>query len=86
MSRDAAALTMLRRLIGRRVRYQNTAYTVLEILDDGPALVLEPIAHHSSIQTDNLGYPRREMPATITVSVAGEDGQPDLDAAGLEVI
>ncbi len=68
---DGAALQTW---LGRTVRWRGQIYQVVEILDDGPALVLEspPAQHH--IQTDAHGRPRREARDTVLIPVLSSDG------------
>lgn len=72
---DAINLTIdqLRGMLGLRVRYRGTIYSVLEVIEDGPALVMEPEVAVSSIQTDAYGNARRQARALLTVPVLSAD-------------
>lgn len=65
----------LRGLIGRRVRYQGHDCTIIEVLDDEPAVVLRCHENLQVIQPDQFGDPVRRVPATHTIPVLGSDGQ-----------
>ena len=58
----------LRDLIGTGVIYRGMACCVVEVLEDGPALVLEnPRAR--TLQADQYSEPGRTVPETYTVPV-----------------
>lgn len=59
--------------LGREVSWQGLRYQVIEILDDGPALVLESTHAGHHIQTDAHGRPRREARDTILIRVLDHD-------------
>lgn len=67
-------LKQLRRLIGQSVRYQGVKCTVIEVLEDNPALVLEACHQHTTIQPDQHGEAHRRVPTTITVPVLNRAG------------
>jgi len=80
-------LAELRRWIGRRVRHQGQLCLVVEIIDDGPALVLGALDGDSVIQGDQYGEGRRRVRPTHTVSIFGSDGLSlNPDYADLEFI
>ena len=64
-------LTMdqLRGLIGLKVIYQNQPWEIIEILEDGPALVLQDSQMHQVIQPDQFGEAHRRVPPTVTIPV-----------------
>lgn len=64
----------LHRMIGLRVRYRGRAYTVLEILDDGPAIVIQADNAGLEIQPDTYGYARRQVCETLTIPTLAADG------------
>lgn len=65
----------LRGLVGNHVEYQGHTCRVVEILDDGPALVLQDEQEPGpEFQSDQFGGPRRRVPRTYTVPVLTEDG------------
>jgi hypothetical protein len=57
-------LRALRKLIGKTLRYYGIPYIVVEILEEGPALVLEPQQGGESIQPDSYGRPPAYGPGT----------------------
>lgn len=78
-------LIRLRRLIGARVVHQGAECVVIEVLEDGPSLVLQDRVSRS-IQDDQFGEPSREVPETYTVPVLAADRRafhPDFAALGL---
>ncbi len=76
----------LRQLIGRRARYQGARYEIIEILEDGPSLVLQECGNHTIIQADQLGEAHRRVPPTLTLTVPViEKDAADLEAIGLEL-
>jgi hypothetical protein len=62
-------LRALRKLIGKTLRYYGIPYIVVEILEEGPALVLEPQQGGESIQPDSYGRPRRTAPEPVVVKL-----------------
>lgn len=62
-------LPLLRKLIGKTVRYYGIPHIVVEILEEGPALVLEPQQGAESIQLDSYGRPRRTAPQPSVVEL-----------------
>lgn len=63
----------LRTMLGLRVSYRGAIYSVLEIIEDGPAIVLEPEATASSIQADAYGNARRQTRTLLTIPVLSAD-------------
>lgn len=77
MNAHAAALPDLRRLIGQSVMHKGICCHVLEVLEDGPALVLVD-RQDTAIQDNQYGEPNRVVPRTYTVPVrAGVALHPD---------
>lgn len=76
MELPASPLTMeqLRCLIGSRVQYEDTLCEVIEVLEDGPALILQYIEEHVVIQADQHGEAHRRVPTTVTVPILNSDG------------
>ena len=64
----------LRQLIGAQVRYLGVRWEIIEILEDGPALVLSDCEHHTVIQPDQHGEAHRRVPSTLTVPLYSHDG------------
>ena len=69
---DAAALHAW---LGRSVVWRGQPYQVIEILDDGPALVLEGVQDGHHIQADAHGRARREARASVFIAVRDQDGR-----------
>jgi len=63
------SLNQLRGMIGLQVRHDGGVYQVIEVLEDGPSLVLESRQHSTSQQADQFGEPGRWVPTTCTVPV-----------------
>jgi len=66
-------LDQLRGMIGVKVIHQGVACKVVEILEDGPSLVLLSV-DDSHIQSDQYGNPLRKVPQTYTVPVLNSSG------------
>jgi hypothetical protein len=64
----------LRELIGLKVRHQGSEWEIIEILEDGPALVLRDCEMHTVIQADQHGEAHRRVPSTITIPLFDQDG------------
>jgi hypothetical protein len=60
-------------MLGLRVRYRGAVYSVLEVIEDGPAIVIEPEIAVSSIQTDAYGNARRHTRSLLTIPVLSAD-------------
>lgn len=69
MTMPGVTIDQLHHLIGVQVRYQGVRCQVVEILEDGPTLVLQDMEQHTSIQPDQLGEANRRVPTTFTVPV-----------------
>lgn len=77
----------LRDAIGRRVRFHDVIFEIIEILEDGPSFVLQNCEQHTSIQPDQHGEAHRRVPETMTLPVQlTDDGELDPDAMGIELI
>lgn len=68
MANIVITLDQLRGMIGIKVAHQGIPCKVVEILEDGPSLVLLSI-DESHIQSDQYGNPLRKVPQTFTVPV-----------------
>lgn len=66
------SLDQLRGMIGLQVYYHGSLCQVVEILEDGPALVLQDLQAHTTIQPDQHGEATRRVPAMHTVPVLNE--------------
>ena len=73
----------LHELIGRKVSFPGGRGTVVEILEDGPSLVIQ--AEDLEIQPDSLGYARRRSRETRLVEVFDLAGGYDPDFLALVV-
>lgn len=73
---DAIIITLdqLRQMIGLHVRYQGQRWQVVEVLEDGPSLVLENRGPCPNIiQPDQYGEGHRRAPEILTVPVLSPD-------------
>jgi hypothetical protein len=62
-------LSQLRGMIGLRVRYEGQIWQVIEVLEDGPSLVLEAVEQARVLQADQYGEKFRWVPQQVTVAV-----------------
>lgn len=77
----------LRDLIGQFVEYQGIRCEVIEVLEDGPAIVLQDCNNHNTIQADQHGEAHRRVPKTRTVQVpVYASGHYDLNEIGIELL
>ncbi len=67
-----ALTTLLEALIGRRVAYQGIDYRIIEILREGPAVVVSPLLGAGVIQSDQFGGAKRRVPQTHTLPLFSE--------------
>ena len=63
----------LRKMIGISVSYRGCTSSVIEVLEDGPSLVLQRQGNNC-IQHNLHGHPTRRSPETVTVRVLSESG------------
>ncbi len=73
MSEIVITLDQLRRMIGVKVRYEGAFWQVIEVLEDGPSLVLESIQAPKVIQADKFGDGHRRTAEYLTVPVLTPD-------------
>jgi len=66
-------LTALRHLLGAEVIHQGVRCRLLEVLDDGPFLILEDCEEHTAIQENQYGGLWRRVPQVYTVPVITAD-------------
>ncbi|MBI3773854.1 MAG: hypothetical protein HY272_14310 [Gammaproteobacteria bacterium] len=59
-------------LIGREVNYSGNPCQIVEILEDGPALVLQ--YHNYTIQADQHGEAHRKAPNTVIIPIYDHEG------------
>ena len=67
-------IKQLRQLIGARVHYLEDRWQVIEILDDGPTLVLESLQRRV-VQYNQYGEGHRRVPQRLSVPVLGQNRQ-----------
>lgn len=75
----------LRRLIGAAVRHAGVDCRIIEVLEDGPSLVLQS-EMGQSIQPDQYGEAHRWVPHTLTIPVFNDEKtelNPDFLALGI---
>lgn len=73
MSSINISIDQLRKMIGIYVSHQGIDCKVVEVLEDGPSLVLVSM-DENHIQTDQYGNPLRRVPQTFNVPVLSADG------------
>ncbi|MDX1824039.1 MAG: hypothetical protein R3354_04940 [Thiohalomonadales bacterium] len=66
-------LDQLRSMIGLRLIHQGITCQVIEVLEDGPSLVLQSIHETPTIQPNQHGEAQRRTPVTYTVPVLTRD-------------
>jgi hypothetical protein len=67
------SLQQLRQVIGVRVNYLEQVWQIIEVLEDGPSLVLESLHPHRVVQQDKFGDGYRRVPYRMTVPVLSID-------------
>ena len=73
MNRITVTIDQLRNMIGVQVWHEGTRCEVLEVLEDGPSLILISV-DGDTIQSDQFGNPSRRVPQTYAVPVLNSDG------------
>lgn len=68
MSEICITIQQLRGMIGVEVMHNGIHCQVIEVLEDGPSIVLQS-QQHASIQANQHGDPHRRTPTTFTVPV-----------------
>lgn len=66
---SASLLTALRTLLGTEVIYQGVRCQLLEVLDDGPYLILQDCEANTTIQENQYGGLWRRVPQVYTIPV-----------------
>jgi hypothetical protein len=66
-------LAQLRGMIGLRVQYEARAWAVVEVLEDGPSLILETLESSRTLQADQYGETYRAVPERVSVPVLSSD-------------
>ena len=87
MKSPTAKVGHLRNLIGTRARYHGTLFEIIEVLEDGPALVLQDCEKHTTIQADQHGEAHRRVPQTMTLPISiTKSGEIDTKSIGLVLL
>lgn len=73
MSKIIITIEQLRGMIGLHVIHQGTLCQIIEILEDGPSLVLQSVEHIDIIQTNQHGEAHRRVRQTFTIPVLSKD-------------
>jgi hypothetical protein len=73
MDEIVITLSQLRGMIGLRVRHEGAEWQVIEVLEDGPSLVLEDLRPTRMPQADQYGETSLWVPHWVTVPVLAED-------------
>jgi hypothetical protein len=73
MNEITITLQQLRGLIGQRVRHQGAEYHIIEVLEDGPSIVLHSDESPRIIQANQYGEASRRVPRTVTIAVLTPD-------------
>ena len=78
-------ISEMARLVGERIIHEGVPCEVIDVLYEGPSLVLARRDSHSDvIQRDEHGDPRRRVPRTYTVPLHSQNG-PDLHPVVLKL-
>lgn len=67
-------LQELRDMVGTCVQRHGVRWKVVEVLEDGPELVLMNLCNHRIVQTDQYGDGYRRVLEHITVPVMNDEG------------
>ena len=87
MAGTDSKIDYLRNLIGVRARYHGALFEIIEVLEDGPSLVLQDCEKHTTIQADQHGEARRRVPLTMTLPIPMTiSGAIDTTSIGLEIL
>lgn len=73
MTELVLSIEQLRGMIGLRMRHQGVLCQVIEVLEDGPSLVLQNCDEGTTIQPNIYGEANRRVPLTYTVPVLTGD-------------
>lgn len=66
-------IEQLRGMIGLNVRHNGNRCQVVEVLEDGPSLVLQCLGRDTAIQADQHGEAHRRVPPVYTIAILSED-------------
>jgi hypothetical protein len=67
------SINQIRVMIGLRVSHRGRIYTVIEVIADSPAIILEPDQPSTSIQVDLRGIARRQTRQPLTILVLNHE-------------
>lgn len=85
MSQLELNIEQMRGMIGLQVSYHGARYLVIEVLEDGPSLVLMDPEAEPSIQLNLHGNASRRVPCTETINVLSRnDGELHPDFLALQ--
>lgn len=84
LDKQSISVEHLRDLIGLKVKHQGSLWEIIEVLEDGPSLVLRDCERHTVIQPDQHGEAHRRVPTTISIPLFDRDGS-DLNPALLDL-
>jgi len=86
MTPDQTLISVLRNQTGLTVTHQRADWTVIDVVTDEPAIVLER-QHNHSIQANQHGDGHRRTPTTASVPILDQQGSyhPQLIALGLSL-
>ena len=73
MTEIIITLDQLRSMIGLRLRHQGILCQGIEVLEDGPSLILQSFQEAPTIQANQHGEATRRTPVTYTVPVLNPD-------------
>lgn len=72
-TKPEVTVDQLQYLIGMRVSFQGACCRIIEVLEDGPELVLQECDERTTIQPDQHGEAHRRVPHTLTIPIMSPD-------------
>lgn len=66
-------LQALRHAIGRVVQFRGQPCRIMEILDDGPSVVIECLDANKAIQANQFGDANRRVAQTLSIRIFDQD-------------
>lgn len=78
MTSTPPSIAQLRRLIGQTVTLENQSCQIVEVLEDGPALVVECVEGGGRIQANQFGDGNRRVHQHHTVPIFSSVGEQQL--------
>lgn len=66
-------IEQLRSLIGARILHHDQEYRLVEVIDDGPCILLQYTGPQTIIQADQHGNAHRRVPETLMVPLYAPD-------------